>query len=494
MESRAVGAPTRMKIGTRFTLIMLAFLLPVGVAFILLIAHNTTEIFSQDLKIEARIARRALNESLAPDGQASESGTVRDILSAMGGGEDLLLALLDESARLRFALPRRVPITIPSRDWISARIKSDGAAEFVRKADGRLWFCRIEPLGSGISGYLLLVQDWTALREERFRWIAASLFTDIGFLLTAAIGIPLLIRRYIARPLAELHRRITILGDPNVSEHAPSDDNVGLMSEEFKRIDEQLADGRRRLLQENERRLQMERRMLYADKLATIGTLASGFAHEVGTPLSVIRGRAEMLLDSNFEQTKVNESLELIITQIDHISRMIRVLLDLGRCRTGIRVVSDLRAIVDRAIQLLEPEAVRRGVAVIANLGARPLMVNCDPDQLQQVFVNLELNALDAMSPGGGILRVNSVPHIHGQVRLSFEDSGPGVPAAIRDRIFDPFFTTKSRGQGTGMGLAVSQSVVIDHDGELILERHAPGACFVVTLPASSVLERAPRV
>jgi signal transduction histidine kinase len=122
-------------------------------------------------------------------------------------------------------------------------------------------------------------------------------------------------------------------------------------------------------------------------------------------------------------------------------------------------------------------------------------MVDCDPDQLEEVFVNLEVNALEAMTPGGGILRVNSVAdEVHGKVRLSFEDTGPGVPAAIRDRIFDPFFTTKDRGQGDGIGLAVSRSVIGDHEGELLLEQHAHGACFVVTLPASRSLELEPGI
>jgi signal transduction histidine kinase len=284
------------------------------------------------------------------------------------------------------------------------------------------------------------------------------------------------------------------LGGGDASERAPGGGEVEFFSEEFRRISEQLAEARGRLLQGTERKLQLERRVLNADKLAAISTLASGFAHEVGTPLGVIRGRAEMLLSSNFEQLEVTENLEVIITQIDHITRMVKILVDVGRPRTAIRIESDVRAIADRTVQLLEPEAVRRGVAVIANLGSRPLMVDCDPDQLQQVFVNLEVNALDSMAPSGGLLRVNSVAdEVHRKVRLSFEDTGPGVPPAIRDRIFDPFFTTKGPGQGGGMGLAVSQSIIGDHDGQLTLEQHARGACFVVTLPASKPLELAAR-
>jgi len=477
-----------MKVGMQLTVMMLAYLAPIGIASTVVTGGSAAQIFTRDLKAEARIAQRALNASLTPNVEQGKWDEVRYTISAVDR-DDLVVALLDESGRLRFAL-RRLPIAIPALNWISARIKSDGAAEFMRKGDGCLWFCRIQPLGTGRRGYLLLAQDSTVLWGDRYWQIAASL---LGFLLAATIGIALLARRYVTRPLAELYRRVNVLGDSDASGRAPDGGEVELISEEFRRIGKQLAAMRCRLLRGTEHKLQLERRILNADKLAAISTLASGFAHQVGTPLGVIRGRAEMLLSSDFEQSEVTENLEVIIKQINHITRMVKVLLEVGRPHTAIRIASDVRAIADRTVQLLEPEAVRRGVAVIANLGSRPLMVDCDPDQLQQVFINLEVNALDSMAPRGGLLRVNSVTdEVHGKVRLSFEDTGPGVPTAIRDRIFDPFFTTKGPGQGDGMGLAVSQSIIGDHDGHLTLEQHARGACFVVTLPASRALELAP--
>jgi signal transduction histidine kinase len=481
-----------MKVGRQLTVMMLAYLAPIGVAYTLVTGHIEDRIFSRDLKAEARIAQRALNASLTPDAEQGKWDEVRYTMSAIGR-EDLVVALLDESGRLRLA-PRGFPIVIPALKLVSARMKSGGAFEFERRSDGHSWFCRIEPLGTGSYGYLLLAEDWTMLRGDRYRQIAAALLANIGFLLVGTIGISLLAHRYVARPLAQLHRRIMILDGSDPSERALEGGKVELISDEFRRINEQLTETRGRLLQGSERKLQLERRKLNADKLAAIATLASGFAHEIGTPLGVIRGRAEMLLSSTFEQSEVTENLEVIITQVDHITRMVKILLDNGRRRAAIRVASDVSAIADRTIKLLEPEAVRRGVEVFANLSSRPLMVDCDPDQLQQVFLNLGVNALDAMASRGGTLRVNSVAdEVDGKIRLSFEDTGPGVPAALRDRIFDPFFTTKGPGQGEGMGLAVSQSVISDHDGELTLQQRTQGACFVVTLPASRPPELAPR-
>src|SRR5581483_10444341 len=102
---------------------------------------------------------------------------------------------------------------IPALHWISSRIKAGGAAEFMRRAGGRSWYCRIEPLGSRRRGYLLLAQDWTTLYRDRYRRIAASLLASIGLLLAGIVGVPFLVDRYVTWPLAELLRRVMILGD-----------------------------------------------------------------------------------------------------------------------------------------------------------------------------------------------------------------------------------------------------------------------------------------
>jgi signal transduction histidine kinase len=263
-----------------------------------------------------------------------------------------------------------------------------------------------------------------------------------------------------------------------------------LISHEFARVDQELASARRRLLEESERKLQLERRLLQTDKLATIGTLASGFAHEIGTPLGIIRGKTELLLANRTMDGRITNGLQVILSQIDRISGMVRMLLDLGRRRESVRMSVDIRTIIDSTVRLLETEATRRRVKMVLDLGAAPLVVNGDPDQLQQVFVNLEINALDAMGELGGQLRISGVEEqASGKIRLRFVDTGPGVPEQFKERIFDPFFTTKDPGKGTGMGLAVSRSIIMDHDGELTVEASAQGACFEVVLPAYCLVE-----
>jgi len=224
---------------------------------------------------------------------------------------------------------------------------------------------------------------------------------------------------------------------------------------------------------------------LKADRIAAIAALTSGFAHEIGNPLGVIRGRAETLLTIDFEQSEVREDLEVIVGQTDDISRMVRTLLDVGRRRAGVRVTSDVGMIAAHTAQLVKGEAIRLHVTVIAHPGCQPLRVDCDPDQLQEVFVNLARNALDAMETSGGTLWINcAADEVQRTVRVSFQDTGPGVPAAICNQIFDPFFTSRPK-HSAGTGLTISQSIIKDHDGELSCETNTHGACFVVRLPAS---------
>ena len=122
----------------------------------------------------------------------------------------------------------------------------------------------------------------------------------------------------------------------------------------------------------------------------------------------------------------------------------------------------------------------------VAQLGETPLLVNCDADQIEQVFVNMIMNALDAMQRGGGTLRVTADTEHNRQgsrAMLAFEDTGAGVAPEHEDRVFSPFFTTKEPGKGTGMGLAVSQSIVREHDGEITFSSGPSGSRFVVAIP-----------
>jgi signal transduction histidine kinase len=192
------------------------------------------------------------------------------------------------------------------------------------------------------------------------------------------------------------------------------------------------------------------------------------------------------VLHSRMDPHKTSEGLEIIIAQIDRITSIVRMLLDYSRYRESFKMSADVRPIVQRSIHLIETEATKRGVKVITELGRESLVVHCDPNQLQQVFVNLGINALDAMRTTGGELRVTVRTDQNdraSRITLVFEDTGTGIPEKYRSRIFDPFFSTKEPGKGTGMGLAVCQTIVQSHGGEISFESAPERTRFFVSFP-----------
>ena len=365
----------------------------------------------------------------------------------------------------------------------------DSGFDFERNIGDKDWFCRIVPLINrrGLIGYLLVAEDWTDIDED----VRQRMLPPVGaaLLVTALIAllIPILVSRYVSRPLAELSRRVLrFSGAEQLGKTAPNNE-VELLSDEFQRLDQRLIKAHEDLVEQHRYELELDRRLQRADRLATIGTLASGLAHEIGTPMAVIQTRAELLLERNTNDVKTREGLQTILSQISRISRIVRMLLDYARSREPVRARQDIRTIVEHVVKLVETEAKRRGIQIVVEPSDGPLTLECDPEQLQQVFINLAVNAFDAMVPSGGIFKVRSeIEHQADHsavVKLTFEDNGAGVPLQFQPHVFDPFFTTKPPGKGTGMGLSVSQAIIHDHNGEISFDSEPGGTRFYVRIP-----------
>ncbi len=483
-----------VKVGTRLTVVLLLAVTPVVAIYTYWSVARSTRTYIDDLKRETRATTRALVPALENDLRQREWNQIRNVLGRMSR-DGTLSALFDSEGKPWVVQPNFPQELAPGLAEF-AQAGSHRFAEFGRSIRGQRWFCRlvsIELAGHRV-GYLQVSQDWTDISEDlRDRSVGSIAAAILVMALVAAI-IPLAIRRYISNPLSELSRRVTRLSDQGEANRGLAGDEVELLTEEFRRLDQQLTRAGADLLERHRRELDLERRLQHADRLATIGTLASGLAHEIGTPMGIIRARAEYLLHSGPGSPKLNDGLAIIVKQIDRISGIVRMLLNYAREREPVRTACDLRRIVEHALSLVETEAARRQVCLTAELGERPLTAECDADQLQQVFINLAVNAFDAMDPDGGTLRV--VAEVCGidrerRARIIFADSGPGVAPQVRTRVFDPFFTTKEPGKGTGMGLAVSQSIMRDHGGELSFESGPEGACFFVTIPVTQASTQA---
>jgi signal transduction histidine kinase len=477
-----------VRIGTRLTFVLLLALTPVLAAYTYWSVQRSTRTYVNDLKRETRAITRGLTPALENDLQHNEWDQLENIFQRIDT-DGTVSALFAKDGTSRFAMRDFPPGLAPARATFELA-HSRGFVEYERTTSGRTWFCRVVPLLGTQShqsfGYLLVGQDWTDISEDlKFRTIVSAI-AALSLIAAIALTIPLAIRRYVSRPLAELSRKVMRFSGEDEPDRGIGGDEVRMLTEEFSRLDDQLANARNDLLEKYRRELELERRLQHADRLATIGTLASGLAHEIGTPMGVIRARAEYLRHSKPAPAKVQEGLEIIINQIDRISRIVRMLLDYASTRESLRVASDVRPIVEHALKLIETEAARRNVQVVTDLETEPLVLQCNADQLQQVFVNVAMNALDAMALTGGTLRVWARIMGHGgasRLVLTFEDTGPGIPPEHQTQVFDPFFTTKEPGKGTGMGLAVSQSIIRDHNGEITLESRPSGTRFVVAMP-----------
>jgi signal transduction histidine kinase len=246
------------------------------------------------------------------------------------------------------------------------------------------------------------------------------------------------------------------------------------------------AAGLRARLQAAEQVARLQRQLVRAEKLVTVGVLSAGIAHEIGTPLAVVRGRAETMLERGCQQRQV-EDLRAIVSEIDRISSTIRQVLDFSRDQPAKLGETDPHTAIERALDLLAWRLKRKRLLVDVDVAADVPMLAAAADQFEQVLVNLLLNACDASRSGTAIrvavMRDEGRPD---QLRIEVADRGTGIPQHQLNAVFDPYFTTKKRGEGTGLGLAIVGRIVRSHRGEISLRSTVGiGTVATVTWPVA---------
>jgi len=230
----------------------------------------------------------------------------------------------------------------------------------------------------------------------------------------------------------------------------------------------------------------IERASRQAERLASLGRLSAGIAHEVNNPIGIICSRIEiMLLDAESQPLpgKLTEDLTVIHRHAERVARIAHGLLSFAREATGERAPVDLNHLVEDALLLIERQVSKLGIAIRRSLAPELPRVLGDDRALEQVLINLLTNARDALGPGGAItVETSVVPERPEAVRLTVRDSSPGIPTDVLPRIFDPFFTTKT--DGTGLGLAISYGIVREHEGTIDVESSpGQGTTFTLTFP-----------
>jgi signal transduction histidine kinase len=225
-----------------------------------------------------------------------------------------------------------------------------------------------------------------------------------------------------------------------------------------------------------------------AERLSALGEISAGLAHEIRNPLAGLKGALEIVASRAVAGTPEAEFSAVATRELHRLEGLVQEFLAYARPRPPRIRPTDVPAVLDRVTTLLRPEAERSGVALAVEGSNAPAELKIDPEQIEQVLVNVVLNAVQA-SPRGATVTIQHGP-ADGRYRLAVSDQGPGIPSDARARIFEPFFTTKER--GTGLGLAISQRIVAAHHGEIhISSSKETGTVVEIVLPFGQATESA---
>lgn len=315
----------------------------------------------------------------------------------------------------------------------------------------------------------------------------------------------LFIHRFVSRPvgrLLECTRRVA-QGDLTCAIEATGDDEIGHLGRSFTQMTEDLRKARRELrdwahrleeeVEHKTRDLKLaQAQVIRSEKLSSIGLLAAGVAHELNSPLTGILTFAHLLARRIPDGSPEREDLDVIVSQTERCATIIQQLLDFSRESSPEKKSQDVHVVLERAVALVKHQALFHNIEIRRDLAPNLPQVLMDAGQMQQVFLNLLVNAGEAM-PTGGHLTIQTrattsaalSPSAAGDaVQIVLSDTGVGIAPEHLDKIFDPFFTSKDVGQGTGLGLAVSYGIIERHGGTITVESTpGEGTTFTITLP-----------
>jgi signal transduction histidine kinase len=276
-------------------------------------------------------------------------------------------------------------------------------------------------------------------------------------------------------------------------------DELSQLAREMNSMAAELDAAAHKVASESAARVRAVEQLRHADRLTTVGKLASGLAHELGTPLNVVAGRAKMIATGEIESPEEGtESARIIVEQAERMARIVRQLLDFARRRTNEKRSTDLGALARQTGSLLEPLAAKRGVSLRCEEPAAPVSAAVDASHIQQALTNLVVNAIQASDRERSVsIRVavcDDAPEGPRGPRpggpwalLEVRDQGVGIRAEHLPEVFDPFFTTKPVGEGTGLGLSIAHGIAEEHGGWIDVESGPQrGSCFRIWLPKDS--------
>ncbi len=467
-----------MKLSTRLLLPFFATVVAVMLAFAVWAIQQRERTLTEESRRETHAHAVALGLAIDAAFRSSSPDDVQEIIDRLSEERTVYgVFVYGADGSMRYVSNPLTSAAAAPADVVEQVLRTGEVWTVDRDIGGQSVFAVVRPVrdaAGAIAGAFEVAQPLSFLQLEIARTRQRFVLNTLTLLAAVTVLIFGLVRRTVTRPLAR----------------------------EFNRMAARLETARLELVRETDERVVLQRRLHETEKLAAVGNLAAGLAHEIAAPLHVIRGRAEMLLKKETHDEKEERNLRIIIEQINRITVIVRNLLDYARPREPRFEAIDVCSILHGVAEFLDWEMHRNGVQLTWE-GQPSAAVRGDPNLLHQVFINVMLNALHAMEHTGDAQRQITIrvdgdagaagtADTAGRVAIDIEDTGAGIEEAHLTAIFEPFFTTRHKGSGTGLGLAVARSIVEEHGGSIEAFNRtddrgtSTGARFRIRLPRAA--------
>ncbi len=345
----------------------------------------------------------------------------------------------------------------------------------------------------GVLDTMISLKDF---ERERAQIYERMMISGIVSVIVLSFLLSLLLTRVVNRPVDKLVAATKIAAHGNLDQPVSirSHDELGELSESFNNMISELKRSRDAIeewtqtlehrVQERTQELQsVQDQLIRAGKMAAIGELAAGVAHEINNPLTGVLTFSSLMLKKVDENHPWKKDLENIVQQTTRCRNIVRGLLDFARQRKPDKKEWDIHILIDRTVTLVENQARFQNIKIVKEFGTGIPMLFVDGDQIQQVFMNIIINAADAMAEDKGTLTIKTKMK-DGVAEVSFTDTGCGMTKENLSKLFAPFFTTKETGKGTGLGLAISYGIIQSHNGDIDVQSEmGKGSTFRIKLP-----------
>lgn len=472
-----------------FFLVLLIFIMLVVDGYISL--QRQIKLFEKDMKLDTRLIGLTIKH------------VVEDVWRK--DGEQHALRVIEDVGKGGYPVEIRwVWLDAPPDDFYGPRVSREKLNPVIHgqtvsfKDKNNEYFYSYIPVSVDENrvGALEISKSLSRLNEHTRAAFIRMLVLTIVLVLLGVFAVIVLGVNMIGRPLNQVVDKIRRVsrGDFSGPLQLPGHDELGELAVGLNATCEQLEDAKEKVRVETEARITALEQLRHEDRLKTVGRLASGIAHELGTPLNVISGRAQMITRGNLSAAETRENADTIKTQSQRITTIIRQLLDFARRRTTEKTSVDLQQLLHRTWDLMTPLARKQKTDLYFLEEDAPMPANVADEQIQQVLMNIITNALQAMPQGGkiemGIRREHAYPpegHESSEGEyfcIYVQDQGQGILEEDMEHIFEPFFTTKDTGKGTGLGLSIAYGIVREHGGWIdVKSEPGKGSCFSVYLP-----------